>query len=162
MINHAFFKEGWFDAIRARAAREEHVARLVDSVLESAKTSDHYETLAFAYYYTGEESYVERAHKKMLAEIETERWENHDFVSTDLGTGSYCISLATGYSLFADKIAISSDIVREVSKKSTGESTFEFVGDYENVQCRVKATVDAVQTHNASDAMTGAWGRTNK
>lgn len=32
---------------------------------------------------------------------------------------------------------------------------------YEGAECHIKATVDAVQTHNAQDAMTGAWGRTN-
>lgn len=32
---------------------------------------------------------------------------------------------------------------------------------YEGAECHLKATVDAVQTHNAQEAMTGAWGRTN-
>jgi|GEM_PF-3510713 hypothetical protein len=32
---------------------------------------------------------------------------------------------------------------------------------YQGAECHIKATVDAVQTHNAQDAMTGAWGRTN-
>ena len=36
------------------------------------------------------------------------------------------------------------------------------VYDYEGLKFRIKATVDAVQTHNAEDAMTSAWGRTNK
>ena len=32
---------------------------------------------------------------------------------------------------------------------------------YEGAECHIKATVDAVQTHNSQEAMTGAWGRTN-
>ena len=32
---------------------------------------------------------------------------------------------------------------------------------YDGVECYIAATVDAVQTHNAQEAMTGAWGRTN-
>ena len=32
---------------------------------------------------------------------------------------------------------------------------------YKGRTFEIKAVADAVQTHNAEDAMTGAWGRTN-
>lgn len=67
-------------------------------------------------------------------------------------------SLAPGdtTSLFADKLTINGKVVTLVTKASNGEATF----DYEGVKFRIKAQVDAVQTHNSKDAMTSAWGRT--
>ena len=58
--------------------------------------------------------------------------------------------------IFTDKLRINPKVLTQVTEKS-GETTFDYAG----VQFRIKATVDAVQTHNASDAMTSAWGRTN-
>jgi hypothetical protein len=34
--------------------------------------------------------------------------------------------------------------------------------DYKGVKFNVKATADAVQTHNGTEAMISAWGRTNE
>jgi hypothetical protein len=55
-----------------------------------------------------------------------------------------------------DKLTISGKTVTAVTKLADG--TFK----YEGIQFKVKATVDAVQTHNATDAMNSAWGRTNE
>lgn len=54
---------------------------------------------------------------------------------------------------FVDKIYVSP----EVATLMDGNGNLR----YEGVECYIEATVDAVQTHNAQDAMTGAWGRTN-
>ena len=60
--------------------------------------------LGFAYYWTGDESYAERALTRMKEMLDDPRWENHDFTSTDLGTAAMCVQMAEGYSLFADRI----------------------------------------------------------
>ena len=54
---------------------------------------------------------------------------------------------------FADKLTIDSAVATAVSG-----------GDYsyDNVQFHVKVTADAVQSHNGEEAMTSAWGRTNR
>lgn len=54
---------------------------------------------------------------------------------------------------FADGITIDSAVITQMS---TGDF------DYDNVNFHVKVTVDAVQTHNGTEAMTSAWGRTNE
>ena len=56
-------------------------------------------------------------------------------------------------SVFTDKLTIDSRVLTDVS----GTNNYK----YKNVQFRIQATVDAVQTHNGNDAMTSAWGRTN-
>lgn len=53
---------------------------------------------------------------------------------------------------FADKITIDKDVTKAI----------DGVYDYDNVSFHVKVTADAVQTHNGSEAMTSAWGRTNE
>lgn len=54
---------------------------------------------------------------------------------------------------FADKITIDSAVSTAVSGGAY---------DYESVNFHVKVTADAVQTHNGTEAMTSAWGRTNE
>ncbi len=54
---------------------------------------------------------------------------------------------------FADKISIDKAVSKEISGGYY---------DYDNVTFHIKATVDAVQTHNGTEAMTSAWGRTNE
>ena len=56
---------------------------------------------------------------------------------------------------FVDKLTISGKTVTAVTKLADGDFK------YEGIEFKVKATVDAVQTHNATDAMNSAWGRTN-
>ena len=55
-----------------------------------------------------------------------------------------------------DKLTIDSKVTTEATGKNE-DGKF----DYKDVQFRIQARVDAVQTHNANDAMTSAWGRTN-
>ena len=104
MINHVFFREGQFDEIRRRAETDVHVRTLVDAVLQDARTTTAVGELAFAYYYTGGEDYLARAHKQLLAALDDPRWVCDDFTSTDLRTASLCEQMAVGYSLFADRI----------------------------------------------------------
>ena len=59
---------------------------------------------------------------------------------------------------FTDTLTIDSAVADEVSgKTSEGKPNFTYKG----LQFRIQAKVDAVQTHNAKDAMTSAGGRTN-
>ena len=59
---------------------------------------------------------------------------------------------------FTDKLTIDGKVMRAVKEAKVDNPEFK----YDNVQFRIKATVDAVQTHNGTAAMTSAWGRTNK
>ena len=54
--------------------------------------------------------------------------------------------------LFADAITINSAVATDIK-----DGNFA----YNNVNFHVKVTADAVQTHNGTEAMTSAWGRTN-
>ncbi len=54
---------------------------------------------------------------------------------------------------FADKITID---------KAVSTALNNGIYQYDNVSFHVKVTADAVQTHNGTEAMTSAWGRTNK
>lgn len=56
-------------------------------------------------------------------------------------------------SLFADGVTIDSSVATAMSN-----GTYQ----YENVNFHIKVTADAVQTHNGTEAMTSAWGRTNE
>lgn len=56
---------------------------------------------------------------------------------------------------FADKLTING-AVATVTAVQDGEITYKYNGK----TFRIKAVVDAVQTHNGEAAMTGAWGRT--
>ena len=62
---------------------------------------------------------------------------------------------ATDSTPFADKLTINGAVATVTSVKD-GEVTY----DYDGKTFRIKAVVDAVQTHNGEVAMTGAWGRT--
>lgn len=54
---------------------------------------------------------------------------------------------------FADKITINKAVATEISNGKYS---------YDDVSFHVKVTVDAVQTHNGTEAMKSAWGRTNE
>ena len=58
---------------------------------------------------------------------------------------------------FTDTLRIDPKVLNEVTDATSGLNY-----DYDKVEFRIEATVDAVQTHNDTDAMTSAWGRTNK
>jgi len=53
---------------------------------------------------------------------------------------------------FVDSVTIDGSVVTAITDGKY---------DYEDLQFRVEAEVDAVQTHNGTEAMTSAWGRTN-
>ncbi|MBR3318506.1 MAG: hypothetical protein IKG21_11875 [Atopobiaceae bacterium] len=55
--------------------------------------------------------------------------------------------------LFADKLTIDSAVATAISNGKY---------QYDNVNFHIKVTADAVQTHNGTEAMTSAWGRTNE
>ena len=59
---------------------------------------------------------------------------------------------------FTDTLTINGKVVTAVSQLADGTNEY----DYEGLKFRIKAKVDAVQTHNGEEAMTSAWGRTNK
>ena len=86
-------------------------------------------------------------------------WSIDESASTEERTVLYYASpVAAGgeTSPFVESIAIDGSVVTEVTQLAAGG--YEF--DYEGVQFKLEATADAVQTHNAQEAMTGAWGRT--
>lgn len=65
-------------------------------------------------------------------------------------------------SLFADKLTIDgsvADRVRETRETSGRYTTITTVYEYDGMQFCVEAKVDAVQEHNAQDAIWSAWGR---
>lgn len=65
-------------------------------------------------------------------------------------------------SLFADSLTIDSIIGTKVTQTTTKEgkyTTIKTTFDYDGVQFCVEARVDAVQDHNAEDAIWSAWGR---
>lgn len=99
MINNAVFSLEEVESIKN--TKSEKLKALAEKVIASP---DGIRELAFAYYYTGDEKYWESAHEQIINKINTGRWENHDFGSSDLGTASECIFMANAYSLFGDKL----------------------------------------------------------
>ena len=65
---------------------------------------------------------------------------------------------ATETPLFADAISIDNMIAKSVTQTTTGNKIVTTY-DYDGVQFCLEAHVDAVQEHNAQDAITSAWGR---
>lgn len=63
---------------------------------------------------------------------------------------------------FSDTLTVDPSVASKVSQRSVkenGYTTIVTTYDYDGVQFRIKAEVDAVQTHNAEDAIRSAWGR---
>ena len=52
-------------------------------------------------------------------------------------------------------MTISPKVITAISN-ANGTANYQ----YDGVTFQIKATVDAVQTHNGREAMTSAWGRT--
>lgn len=65
--------------------------------------------------------------------------------------------------LFADSIKIdnivASKVTEEVIKEDGNKKTIKTTYDYDGMQFCLEAKVDAVQDHNAEDAVWSAWGR---
>lgn len=55
---------------------------------------------------------------------------------------------------FADGLTINSKVATIASKDENGDTKY----DYEGLEFRVEVKVDAVQTHNAADAILSTWG----
>lgn len=66
-------------------------------------------------------------------------------------------------SLFADSLTIDGMVATKVTQQSSandkGLTTITTTYDYDGTQFCVEANVDAVQEHNAQDAIWSAWGR---
>lgn len=54
--------------------------------------------------------------------------------------------------------AISTKVIETVSTDAEGLKTITFVYEYDGYTFNIEAEVDAVQTHNAADAIKSAWG----
>lgn len=59
---------------------------------------------------------------------------------------------------FADTIAIDKKVAEEFTTVDKGNGIVETVYKYNGVEFHVNVEVDAVQTHNAQDAIQSAWG----
>ena len=65
-------------------------------------------------------------------------------------------------SLFADTLTIDDSIAKKVSQETKKEGAYTTIVttyDYDGVSFRIEVEVDAVQEHNAEDAIWSAWGR---
>mgnify|MGYP001028456102 CR=1 FL=1 len=84
-------------------------------------------------------------------------WEVDTASSTKERTVIYYTKpLASGESAaFADTFSIASDVASIVTKKNGGGIDYP----YQNLTACIEVDVDAVQTHNAEDAILSAWGR---
>ncbi len=63
---------------------------------------------------------------------------------------------------FADSLIIDESIAKKVSQETKKEGNYTTIittYDYDGVSFRVEVEVDAVQEHNAQDAVWSAWGR---
>lgn len=83
-------------------------------------------------------------------------WVEDRSASTEERTVLYYTKpLARGESVvFADKFSIAQDVISIVEKNDTGGTDYA----YEGLAACVDVDVDAVQTHNAADAILSAWG----
>lgn len=64
--------------------------------------------------------------------------------------------------LFADTLTIDGDIAKKVTEVRTTEGDYtkiQTVYEYDGVQFQIEVEVDAVQEHNAEDAILNVWGR---
>lgn len=92
-------------------------------------------------------------------------WVIDEAASTDERTVLYYTGIVlAGQSApaFADTIKIKSDIgsqvEQEVSTDGNGNKIIKHVYKYDGYQFHLEAEVDAVQTHNAEEAIKSAWG----
>ena len=58
-----------------------------------------------------------------------------------------------------DSLKINSDVIRVVTQEVDGSGNVTTTYDYAGAHFQLKVVVDAVQTHNADDAIWSAWGR---
>jgi len=94
--------------------------------------------------------------------IETEGWTiDHDVSddSTETTVLYYNDIVQPGANTgnFTDSLTIDGKVLTEKKTDKDGNSVYAYKGK----KFEIKAVVDAVQTHNGTQAMTSAWGRTN-
>ena len=123
MFNNAFFSLKQIESIKSSNSgklRElvEKCLQDADEKLNANRLQDGILSLAFGYYYTGEEKYWNKAKDLIDACVNSKRWENHEFGSSDLGTASESIAMASAYSLFGDKFS-------EEDRKKIAETTYK-------------------------------------
>ena len=106
--------------------------------------------------------------------------DGKELKDTQLNPGLIKVNFVTGNGWTIDEAASTEErtVLYYASSIAPEQRTSEFVdsitidpaarkiieGDtykYDGASFHIKATVDAVQTHNGQEAMTGAWGRTN-
>ncbi|MBR2683155.1 MAG: hypothetical protein IKE22_07820 [Atopobiaceae bacterium] len=83
-------------------------------------------------------------------------WSIDEAASTEERTVLYYaepIAPGAPTSDFVSGVTIDPQVAKLISQSGAYE--------YEGVRFQIDVTVDAVQTHNGTEAMTGAWGRTN-
>ena len=64
--------------------------------------------------------------------------------------------------LFADSLIIDDSIAKKVSQETETNGNYTTITttyDYDGVSFRIEVEVDAVQEHNAEDAIWSAWGK---
>lgn len=97
----------------------------------------------------------------LLLESGNDKWVNPDGdTSRKECTVLYHVGpIAVGdEAVFADTLAIDKAVAAEFTTRDNGNGIIETVYKYDGVEFHVDVEVDAVQTHNAQDAMKSAWG----
>lgn len=136
--------------------------------VKNSGTIDEYVRVTVNHYWVDKESGEKRTDldpSKININFTNNGWiEDTSAATTERNVFYYSSVLAKGAasSDFADKISISSDIAKIVSKTSStdgnGLTTITTTYEYDGAQFVLEATVDAVQTHNAKAAIKSAWG----
>ena len=114
-------------------------------------------TIYKSWYYNGEKD--TELDPSMIDLNLTGNWIEDTAASTEERTVLYLASpLAAGATsaLFADGLTIKSDVANITGASATAGSSFFYW--YDDCTFEVSAKVDAVQTHNAKEAVTSAWG----
>ena len=141
---------------------DEHLA------VKNSGTIDEYVRVTVSHYWVDQECGVKRGDldpSKININFTNNGWvEDTSAATTERNVFYYSTILKKGAtsSDFADKISISSDIAKIVGQTSetdsNGYTTITTTYEYDGAQFVLEATVDAVQTHNAQDAIKSAWG----
>ena len=97
-------------------------------------------------------------------EFGTDGWVKDEASSTEERTVLYYSSALEGESSpFLTGLTLDGDIIKKVTQTRDPETgtpaTITTTYDYDGYSLCLKATVDAVQTHNGQDAVKSAWGR---
>lgn len=94
-----------------------------------------------------------------------DKWVEDKAASTKERTVLYYTGIlapGAGTPAFSDTLKVDSSITKKVTETVTtdanGYKTITTAYDYDGYQFNVEAEVDAVQTHNAKDAIKSAWG----